>query len=422
MGSRSTAATRSRDALLAGVGAWVRAAREQRGLSRRALSERCGVSERFLSELESGVGNISIARLAEVAKALGTSASVVLATAEGAASYGASSALAVPRGALVALVGMRGAGKSAIGRRLAEQLGVPFFEQDQLVERAAGLSLPDIFSLHGEAYYRRLAREALARFLSETQAGVLPTGGGIVTHREAHRLLPKRRVTLWVRAAPAGPSQRGLPPGGTPPAAARSLGGSDPRRGARETLRPPGRALPPHRRRRSSLSQELRSARRRAHRRHRQPSRSGRPLAGARGHHRGPRQALGATSRRNDASREAAGAHCPVRRSARRKRRRCLRPRGERGERAAARGAELPVPQRRQPAAGHLQRLGLAPLPASRRGSGARGALPGRGRKMRLPGLRRAADSGRPARLEARAVEELVARHLPVNCGGRRAL
>ena len=217
MGSRSTAATRSRDALLAGVGASVRAAREQRGLSRRALSERCGVSERFLSELESGVGNISIARLAEVAKALGTSASVVLATAEGAASYGASSALAVPRGALVALVGMRGAGKSAIGRRLAEQLGVPFFEQDQLVERAAGLSLPDIFSLHGEAYYRRLAREALARFLSETQAGVLATGGGIVTDREAYRLLQKRCVTVWLRAAPEDHWQRVLQQGDTRP-------------------------------------------------------------------------------------------------------------------------------------------------------------------------------------------------------------
>src|SRR5256885_12170525 len=213
MGSRSTAATRSRDALLAGVGASVRAAREQRGLARRARSERCVVSERFLSELESGVGNISIARLAEVAKALGSSASVVLATAEGAASSGASSAPAVPRGALVALVGMRGAGKSAIGRSHAEQLGGPFFEQDQLVERAAGLSLPGIFSLPGEAYYPRLAREALARFLSETQAGVLPTGGGGVTEPEGYPPSPKRFVTAWVRAAPQGPRPRGPQPG-----------------------------------------------------------------------------------------------------------------------------------------------------------------------------------------------------------------
>src|SRR5436853_7473824 len=118
--STTTTSTRSKDALLAGIGSSVRSAREQRGLSRRALSERCGVSERFLAELESGAGNISIARLAEVARALGTSASLLLATAEGAAPGGPSSAPVAPRGPLVALVGMRGAGKSAIGRRLAE--------------------------------------------------------------------------------------------------------------------------------------------------------------------------------------------------------------------------------------------------------------------------------------------------------------
>jgi len=217
MASRATAASRSKDALLASVGASVRSAREQRGLSRRALSDRCGVSERFLAELESGAGNISIARLAEVAKSLGTSASSLLAVAEGAVPGASSTPVTTPRGPLVALVGMRGAGKSAIGRRLAEQLGVPFFEQDQLVERAAGLSLADIFSLHGEAYYRRLAREVLARFLSETEAGVLATGGGIVTDREAYRLLQKRCVTVWLRAAPEDHWQRVLQQGDTRP-------------------------------------------------------------------------------------------------------------------------------------------------------------------------------------------------------------
>jgi XRE family aerobic/anaerobic benzoate catabolism transcriptional regulator len=217
MAPRPTAAARSRDALLASVGASVRATREERGLSRRTLSERCGVSERFLAELESGAGNISIARLAEVAKALGTSASLLLATAEGASADGSSSAAVPARGPLIALVGMRGAGKSAIGRRVAEQLGVPFFEQDQLVERAAGLSLADIFSLHGEAYYRRLAREVLARFLAETDAGVLATGGGVVTDREAYRLLQKRCVTVWLRAAPEDHWHRVLQQGDTRP-------------------------------------------------------------------------------------------------------------------------------------------------------------------------------------------------------------
>jgi XRE family aerobic/anaerobic benzoate catabolism transcriptional regulator len=217
MAPRPTAASRSKDALLANVGASVRATREERGFSRRALSERCGVSERFLAELESGAGNISIARLAEVAKALGTSASLLLAIAEGAAAGGPAGAAAAPRGPIIALVGMRGAGKSAIGRRVAEQLDMPFFEQDQLVERAAGLSLPDIFSLHGEAYYRRLAREVLGRFLSETDGGVLATGGGVVTDREAYRLLQKRCLTVWLRAAPEDHWQRVLQQGDTRP-------------------------------------------------------------------------------------------------------------------------------------------------------------------------------------------------------------
>jgi XRE family transcriptional regulator, aerobic/anaerobic benzoate catabolism transcriptional regulator len=217
MASRSSTPppSRSKDSLLAGIGAAVRAAREQRGLSRRALSDRSGVSERFLADLESGSGNISIARLAEVARALGTSASALLAIAEGGA--GREPVPSPRRRVLIALVGMRGAGKSAIGRRLAEEVGLPFFEHDELVERAAGLSLSDIFSLHGEGYYRKLAREVLARFLSETDSAVLATGGGVVTDRDAYRLLQKRCLTVWLRAAPDDHWERVLQQGDTRP-------------------------------------------------------------------------------------------------------------------------------------------------------------------------------------------------------------
>ncbi|MFL5365578.1 MAG: helix-turn-helix domain-containing protein, partial [Myxococcales bacterium] len=83
--SRTPAPAREKDSLLAGIGAAVRAAREDRRLSRRALSDRSGVSERFLADLESGSGNISVGRLADVARALGTSASALLASAEGGA-------------------------------------------------------------------------------------------------------------------------------------------------------------------------------------------------------------------------------------------------------------------------------------------------------------------------------------------------
>jgi XRE family transcriptional regulator, aerobic/anaerobic benzoate catabolism transcriptional regulator len=226
--------------LLPAVGAAVRRLREQRGLSRRALSEKSGVSERFLADLEAGSGNISVARFGEVARALGTSAGSLLTEAEGRVPYAASALLAglsrdelneaerwlrarFTQGGpepLVALVGLRGAGKSTIGRALAQRLSVPFFELDVLVEQAAGLSLAGIFSLHGEAYYRRLAREVLTRFLAETEAGVLATGGGLVLDREAWKLLQKRCRTVWLQATPEDHWQRVLAQGDERPSAA----------------------------------------------------------------------------------------------------------------------------------------------------------------------------------------------------------
>jgi XRE family transcriptional regulator, aerobic/anaerobic benzoate catabolism transcriptional regulator len=228
-----------RDGLLGAVGSAVRKMREERGLSRRALSDRSGVSERFLAELEAGSGNISVVRLAEVARALGTTAGSLLREAEGAPPAPAAALLAVlsreelheaerwlrarfgrGEGPLVALVGLRGAGKTTIGRALADRLEVPFFELDALVEQAAGLSLTGIFSLHGEAYYRRLAREVLTRFLAETEAGVLATGGGLVLDREAWRLLSRRCRTVWLQATPDDHWQRVLAQGDERPSAA----------------------------------------------------------------------------------------------------------------------------------------------------------------------------------------------------------
>jgi XRE family aerobic/anaerobic benzoate catabolism transcriptional regulator len=227
--------------LLGAVGTAVRRLRVERGLSRRALSDKSGVSERFLADLEGGTGNISVARLAEVARALGTTASALLREGEGDRAPGdlASALLAgLSRdelheaerwlrarfgrggGPLLALVGLRGAGKSTIGRALAAKLSVPFFELDALVEQAAGLSLAGIFSLHGEAYYRRLAREVLTRFLAETEEGVLATGGGLVLDREAWRLLQRRCRTVWLQATPDDHWQRVLAQGDERPSAA----------------------------------------------------------------------------------------------------------------------------------------------------------------------------------------------------------
>src|SRR5262249_40412786 len=135
------------------VGARVRALRERHRLSRRALSEKCGVSERFLAQLEAGHGNISLARFAEVAAALETTPAELLA------------AVGAKRPRRMALLGVRGAGKPSVGAKLAKKLRAELVEIDREIERAAGLKLAEIFELHGEAYYRRLEREVLARLL-----------------------------------------------------------------------------------------------------------------------------------------------------------------------------------------------------------------------------------------------------------------
>jgi XRE family aerobic/anaerobic benzoate catabolism transcriptional regulator len=215
--------------LLGSVGNAVRSWREQRGLSRRELAVKSGVSERFLADLEGGEGNISVARLDDVGRALGTSAGELLFSAQSGAVSRDDLAEAQrwlrarfvkPGGPLIALVGLRGAGKSTIGRALALKLGVPFVELDALVEKEAGLPLAALFSLHGEAYYRRLAREVLMRFLAETDAAVIATGGGIVTERESFKLLQKRCLTVWLQATPDDHWKRVLAQGDVRPSAA----------------------------------------------------------------------------------------------------------------------------------------------------------------------------------------------------------
>jgi XRE family transcriptional regulator, aerobic/anaerobic benzoate catabolism transcriptional regulator len=174
---------------LAAVGAHVRAQREQRGLSRRQLSQRSQVSERFLAQLEAGDGNISLARFAQVAAALGLGPAELLAGAE----------LSPPLPAPVALLGVRGAGKSTVGAALAARLSVPFVELDQKIELAAGLNLAELFELHGEAHYRELEREALRAVLDGSPL-VLATGGSIVGDRDSYAFLRLRARTVWLRA------------------------------------------------------------------------------------------------------------------------------------------------------------------------------------------------------------------------------
>ncbi|MFQ5599666.1 MAG: helix-turn-helix transcriptional regulator [Candidatus Krumholzibacteriia bacterium] len=216
--------------LLSQIGVRVRRHRQALGESRSKLAVRSGVSVRFLAQLESGEANISILRLQEVAQALGRPLSEFLdspSTATPAASGEAGTRLridallrdrtseelvevldwlaarfAATTGPLVALLGLRGAGKSSVGRRLAQALDVGFYELDALIEEAAGLPLEQVFELQGQACYRRLERETLAQFLASTPKGVLATGGGIVTEPETFALLRRRCFTVWLRAEP----------------------------------------------------------------------------------------------------------------------------------------------------------------------------------------------------------------------------
>jgi XRE family transcriptional regulator, aerobic/anaerobic benzoate catabolism transcriptional regulator len=179
-------------AFLSQIGARVRRERLDRGLSRRELSEASGVSERFLAQLEGGIGNISLLRFAEVARALGASPSELLAAAEHRGSATRS----------VALLGLRGAGKSTVGAALGKRLSLSFVEVDHRIEQVAGLSLGQLFELHGEAYYRRIEREVLESLLPGTAPIVLAPGGSIVSSPDNFARLRRGCCTVWLRAKP----------------------------------------------------------------------------------------------------------------------------------------------------------------------------------------------------------------------------
>jgi XRE family aerobic/anaerobic benzoate catabolism transcriptional regulator len=181
----------STDRLLSGLGSRTRRLRAEGGLTRKELARRSGLSLRFLAQVEGGHGNPSVRSLGALAHALGTTPAALLAEPAGEKEL-----------PIVALLGLRGAGKTTIGRRLARRLHVPFVELDRRVEEAAGLTLAEIFALHGEDYYRRLEREALVALLAAGRPCVLATGGGIVNSASTYALLRRRTLTVWLRANP----------------------------------------------------------------------------------------------------------------------------------------------------------------------------------------------------------------------------
>ncbi|MEZ4297958.1 MAG: shikimate kinase [Polyangiaceae bacterium] len=194
------------DPRLLALGDRVRARRKEMALTLRELSERSGVSERFLVSLEGGRANVSVARLFEIADALGTDVLFLLG--------GGDHTSALDRAALaptakphegprvVSLLGLRGAGKTTIGSLASTRLGVPFVELDSLVSERTGMTLAALFELQGSEGYRRMEREELLRLLSSSPRAVVATGGGIVTDHQSFERLRERTVTIWLKASP----------------------------------------------------------------------------------------------------------------------------------------------------------------------------------------------------------------------------
>jgi len=209
------------DGFLHALGARVRSLRQAAGQSIQELARRAELSPRFLSELEAGRGNISVARLARIAAALGQPVQTLIPVAANDVSLRArvwelletcntedleqlSAWLSARQrkqfAKSIALVGVRGAGKSTIGKRVAVRLRIPFVELDALIEREAGMSLVELFTLHGEGYYRRLEREAVEKLLVNSPPVVLATGGSVVTHPETWGMIRRQCHSVWLKA------------------------------------------------------------------------------------------------------------------------------------------------------------------------------------------------------------------------------
>jgi len=214
-------------AYLAQLGERVRAARVRRGMTRKILAHDSGVSERYLAQLEAGQGNISIALLRQVAEAMslplgelvrdGADRPIELTLLVQRLERLAPEQLAAAARALtqqfgldagahrqdrIALIGLRGAGKSTLGKRLAAALNRPFIEMADEIASVAGMSLDQIFDLSGQAGYRRYERRALERVLERHERFVAATGGSLVSEAGTYDLLLSSCYTVWIKAAP----------------------------------------------------------------------------------------------------------------------------------------------------------------------------------------------------------------------------
>ena len=213
-------------AFLDSLGKRVREIRERRGMTRKLLARHADVSERHLAHLEGGAGNISIVLLRRIANALGSSVGEIFAAEADdkvekrlirrflerlpphrleevvfrlMRDFGHEESVRRKR---IALIGLRGAGKSTLGARMARDNGVPFVELDTEIEKETGMPVSEIFALSGQAGYRRIERRALERVLRDHKHAVISVGGGIVSEQDTYELLLSNCYTVWLKAAP----------------------------------------------------------------------------------------------------------------------------------------------------------------------------------------------------------------------------
>jgi XRE family aerobic/anaerobic benzoate catabolism transcriptional regulator len=232
------------DEFLALLAERVKQARARHGLTRKVLAQRSGVSERYLAEIEGGQGNVSVLVLRRLGRALGLSleqmvvegresSAEFLQTAEMLRRLSAEDLKAARRilqeqfgeadagrrTRRIALIGLRGAGKSSLGKALAEKLGMPFLELDQLIERESGLTLSAIFDFRGQNGFRQLERQCLEEVLRGYPEFVMATGGSLVTEEGTFERVLSSCFTVWIKASPEEHMQRVISQGDLRPMA-----------------------------------------------------------------------------------------------------------------------------------------------------------------------------------------------------------
>jgi XRE family transcriptional regulator, aerobic/anaerobic benzoate catabolism transcriptional regulator len=208
------------------LGSRIRELRNRRGMTRKILAQESEVSERHLAQLETGEGNISILLLRRIVAVLGVSLEELFAPTNQSSSqkqtllrfidrlpghrleeaaarlmrdFGPEQSLRLAR---IALIGLRGAGKSTLGSQLAAERNVPFIELDHEIEKDTGMPLAEIFSLYGQSGYRAIEKRTLERVLRTSERAVISVGGGIVSENETYDYLLAHCYTVWLKAQP----------------------------------------------------------------------------------------------------------------------------------------------------------------------------------------------------------------------------